>query len=169
MNYIPRLMLIPLLFVFTSCGSAKNEENDEATEEQEEAIEGDLIDEDLGEGETMDAETLVADEEGVGSRKTYTLKWKGVSYDEYGISYAFEDKKGEEVYFFHLNIPGFTDNENDYYTSTPVEDRIFPVLEIKESVKEKWFEVLVEIQNMENEAEPSETNEVPVIIGIKPL
>lgn len=153
----------------TRTTTESNEEKKDATEEPAEAApdETDLDNDDLKDAPQSDGESAASDEGEIGSLKTYTLKWKNVSYDEFGIMYTFENKNGEEVVFTQLADPDF--KESDYYTSTAVKDQIFPILEIREDVKEKWFEVVTEIQEMENVNEPNEPYRAPVIISIKSI
>lgn len=167
MNRAFKLFCISTIF-FYSCGTKSDQTENKELENNEQSTEA-VEEESITDVSSVDNSDELENTSGAGSVQTYKLKWKSVAYDEYGISYGFENQKGEEVYFFHLNIPGFTDKQNDFYTSIEVDDRIFPVLEIKEEVKNKWYEVKVEIQEIENEAEPSETNDTPVIISIKPL
>src|SRR6185436_12778809 len=77
------------------------------------------------------------------SSKTYVLKWKAVSTSEYGNWYEFVDEGGNDFHADHLDIPNFSEDNNEYFTRTPVEGTPFAQYQIKSEVKDKWFEVKV--------------------------
>ena len=60
---------------------------------------------------------------------------------EYGMYYEFEDERGTVISASRLGIPDFSDDENDYFTRTPIEGTVFSQFEIKSRSKDKWFDV----------------------------
>src|SRR5688572_26644481 len=103
------------------------------------------------------------------SAQTLTLKWKSVSSSEWGTTYEFEDQNGALVRFSRMGIPNFSEDENDYFIRTPVEGTLFAQYEIRSKSKDKWFEIIIQTTQEENEnADDGSMMDVLTITAIKP-
>src|SRR5690349_1049119 len=102
------------------------------------------------------------------STQTLVLKWKSVSMDEYGRTYEFEDLNSNIIRVDYLNIPNFSDAENDYFTTTPVEGTPFSTFELKRGVTDKWFDVTLVTSQEESMAGDGIMADVLTITAIKP-
>jgi hypothetical protein len=121
------------------------------------------------EDQKVDTTTSTKEIEGNDSTRTLVLKWKSVSSSEWGNAYEFEDQSGNVFTAYALEIPGLSKDDNDYFTSAPVEGTPFARYEIKDAVKENWFDVKIYTRQEENEqAGDGSMKDVEIIVGIKP-
>jgi hypothetical protein len=74
------------------------------------------------------------------------LKWKDVSYSEYGPLYVFEDRKGEELRIRLIEIPNWDFDHNDYLDVTSPANSEFPEVTLKESAVGKWYKAVVQME-----------------------
>ena len=88
--------------------------------------------------------------------------------DEYGRTYEFEDLNSNIIRVDYLNIPNFSDAENDYFTTTPVEGTPFSTFELKRGVTDKWFDVTLVTSQEESMAGDGIMADVLTITAIKP-
>jgi hypothetical protein len=103
------------------------------------------------------------------STRTLVLQWKSVSSSEWGPSYEFTDESGNDFTAQQLAMPGFSEENNEYFTSTPVDGSPFSKYEIKDAIKQNWYDVKVFTRQEENEnAGEGEMKDVQIIVSLKP-
>jgi hypothetical protein len=103
------------------------------------------------------------------STRTLVLQWKSVSSSEWGPSYEFTDESGNDFTAHQLAMPGFSEENNEYFTSTPVDGSPFSRYEIKDAIKQNWYDVKVYTKQEENEnAGEGEMKDVQIIVSLKP-
>jgi hypothetical protein len=97
------------------------------------------------------------------------LKWKSVSQSQYGMMYTFETKYGEEKIFWYMEVPGYSNENNPYYSSYQNEESIFFQHKIDDKIKSKWFRVSTITKSIKVELADEEYADSEVICDIEAI
>lgn len=98
-----------------------------------------------------------------------TLKWKEVYYDSYGITFVFENEKGEKKRFYHIDVFGHSHENNQYYIPFQSEESIFTQYKINQDIKDKWYWVNIVTREVESDQEPGVFDNAEFINNIQPV
>ncbi len=96
---------------------------------------------------------------------TVIARWESINNFQGDLDYYFVTPEGDEISFSIIEMDGFSDDDNDYFTSQESEESMFLEYVLKEEIKDVYFQITYILDKRTIDL-ADEEEEVKIIVGM---